>query len=513
MRKHLPICGLVGAGLLVIGLVLFALAPGFNLKVCIPLIGGILLLVVFFSLGFDMVKRFWSRRSTQYGANAVLMILIVLALLVLVNFVSTRHHWVFDTTKVKIYSLSDQTIKVLKNLKQEVKIIAFYRQGRGQRLKDLLESYRARSRKVTFEFVDPDRSPEKARRYGIKEYETVVAECGTREERFTGEATEKKLTNAILKVSKEKKKVVYFLKGHGEKGLDDTGRRGFNVVKEELENNNYEPKSLLLAEEDEVPGDCSLLVAAGPQKEYLVKELSMIRDYLDRGGKAFFLLDPGVYSGLEGIAASWSVVLGDDFVVDASGIGSLFGVSYAMPIISTYGNHPITKDLRVMSFYPLARSVSLSKQSKAGIQGTELAKTSPQSWAERDLTPLKAKAKPPRFDPKTDKKGPISLAVAVSGEPRTTSPAGKKTRLVVFGDSDFADNQFFKQQANGDLFLNCINWLTEEEELISIRPKSPEFNPLQLTKNQAKTIFWLALIIYPAVVLITGVSIWWRRKR
>jgi ABC-type uncharacterized transport system involved in gliding motility auxiliary subunit len=513
MRRYLPICGLAGVGLLLVGLILFVLAPSFNLKVAIPIIGGLVLLTVFFSLGFSMVNRFWSQRSTQHGANAVLVVVIVLAIVVLANFVGTRHHFVFDTTKVKIYSLSDQTVKVLKSLHQEVKVIAFYRQGRGQRVKDLLESYRARSRKLSFEFVDPDRSPEQARRYNTKEYETVVVECGTYEERFAGEATEKKLTSAILKVSKAEKKVVYFLEGHAEKDLDDTGREGFSAVRDELKNDNYAPKSLLLAEEEEVPEDCSLLVAAGPQKEYLVKELSLIRDYLDKGGKALFLLDPGVYSGLEGIAAPWSIVVGDDFVVDASGIGSFIGVSYAMPIVSAYGKHPITKDLRAMSFYPLARSVSLSEQSRGELQGTEVAKTSSQSWGETDLSSLKTGAKAPRFDPKTDKRGPVSLAVAVSGKSQTSSSTEEKTRLVVFGDSDFADNQFFKQQANGDLFLNCINWLTEEEELISIRPKNPEFNPLQLTKKQAKSIFWLVLIIYPAAVLITGVTIWWRRKR
>ncbi|HID95371.1 MAG TPA: hypothetical protein EYP53_04850 [Candidatus Latescibacteria bacterium] len=458
------------------------------------------------------LKELLGSRSAKYGSNLAASITIVLGIVVLVNFLANRHNYRFDTTKSKIYSLADQTNKLLKGLDKDVKVTAFFREGRGQRLKDLLEEYRYRSGRISYEFVDPDRNPGKARRYGIKEYGTVVVESGTREEKVTN-PTEKDLTSAILKVTRKEKKIVYFLEGHGEKAIDEKGRDGYSVAKEELEANNYQVKDLVLARETQVPEDCAVLIAAGPREEYLVNELSMIRDYLKKGGKAFFLLDPGYYSGLEGLAAEWSIVVGDDFIVDASGIGSLFGVDYSMPIISQYGDHPITQDLRIMSFYPLARSVSLSKGKKGNITGTELAKTTPRSWAETDLTPLKRAGQLPKFDPQRDKRGPVSVAVAVSGSPEGSESGSKGARLVIFGDSEFANNQFFKQQANGDLFLNSINWLAEEEELVSIRPKEPGFSPLYLTRRQGKTIFWLTLVLLPAAVLVSGVVIWWKKRR
>jgi len=461
------------------------------------------------------MKALWSKRSLKYGSNTFLLIVIVLAVVAMVNFLSAKHHQRFDVTEGKLYSLADQTISVLKGLKKEVKVLAFYREGTGQELRDRLREYDYRSDKFLFEFVDPDKNPEKAKMYDIRSYRTIVVQSGTKEEKIH-EDTEKELTNAILKVTREGNKVIYFVEGHGENRTDDSGKEGYSYVKQGLEEANYDVKTVLLAQEGKVPEDCAILVVAGAQRAFLSNEIELIRTYIEQGGDAFFLFDPEVDTGLEELLKVWGIEVGRDVVVDVSGIGRLFGIGgVGVPIAGEYGAHPITeKHKGIMTFYPLARSVSFEQGGREDVTGTELAKTSSSSWAESDLNVLKGAEA--RRDP-GEKRGPISLSVAVTVEVKkegASEEASEKqqARLVVFGDSDFAKNRFFPQQGNGDLFLNSISWLAEEEELISIRPKTPGFNPITLTKAQGRNLFWLSVVLLPLAVLVAGTVVYVRRR-
>jgi ABC-type uncharacterized transport system involved in gliding motility auxiliary subunit len=227
----------------------------------------------------------------------------------------------------------------------------------------------------------------------------------------------------------------------------------------------------------------------------------MIGKYLDGGGKAMLLLDPQSDSNLNDVLASWNVELGNDIVIDVSGVGRLTG-SPAIPLVVKYGSHPITKDMTdTMTFFPLVRSVSMGKSSSGGASGTELLKTSEQSWAATDLKDAGT------FHDGKDKKGPISLGVAV-----TKSTGDKEGRLVVIGDSDFAVNEAIEFQSNGNLFLNSINWLAQDEDMISIRPKAPETRSVTMTVSQQNLLFWLTLALMPGIVIASGVYIWWKRR-
>ncbi|MFH1006920.1 MAG: GldG family protein [Candidatus Latescibacterota bacterium] len=461
------------------------------------------------------MRAFLSKRSLKYGSNTFVLIGIVLAVVAMVNFVSTRHHSRFDVTQGNLYSLSDQTVGVLKNLSKDVHVLAFYRDGGGQELRDRLQEYAYRSDQFSFEFVDPDKSPEKAKQYGIRSYQTIVVLGGNKEEKLT-EDTEKELTNAILKVTREGNKAIYFVEGHGENRTDDADKEGYSYVKKALEEANYDVNTVLLAQRGGVPDDCAILVVSGAQRTFLSNEIEMIETYIQQGGDVFLLFDPGVDTGLETLVAQWGVQVGRDVVVDVSGIGRLFGIGgVGTPIAGEYGAHPITeKHKGTMTFFPLSRSVSFDGGGRTDVTGTELAKTSSSSWAENDPNVLSGGevSRGPG-----EQGGPISLSVAVTvaiqGEDTSDEDTEQEqARLVVFGDSDFAKNGYFPQQGNGDLFLNCISWLAEEEELISIRPKEAGFNPITLTKAQGRNLFLLSVILLPLLVLVVGTVVYVRRK-
>jgi ABC-type uncharacterized transport system involved in gliding motility auxiliary subunit len=459
--------------------------------------------------------NFLRKRSVKYGGNAVTGVMMMLGVLVLVNFLATRYSQRFDLTEGNIYSLSDQTVALLSGLDKDVNMVAFYREQTQPAFENLLEIYAYNSSRIRYRFVDPDTNPAEAKRYGIRSYGTTVLEAGGKEERIST-SDERELTNAIARVIRDTEKKVYSLTGHGEKSMTAVDRNGYSQVLEALQRANYVVRdTFLLARAEAVPGDCSLLLIAGPTKPLLDSEITAVQSYLEAGGAALILLDPAVVSGLEPFLESWGVDVGNNYVVDSGGMGRLFNLDYSMPMGAEYGNHPVTeKHKGLMTAFLLARTVGRSGN-RGGKEIVELVKTASASWGESDLSSLRGEEPEDiSFDSVTDKRGPVPLAVAVTSEPSRPSAeeAERKTRLVVFGDSDFANNQLFSFQGNGDLFMNAVSWLMEDGELIAIRQKERGFRPISLTAGDEQVVFWFSIFLLPAIPLVAGIIVWWKRR-
>jgi len=497
---------------------------------------GVAAIAVYIALNLSSLKKGFRRKSFLYSSNLVLVIVLVLGIVVLVNYFLSRHHLRVDFTEAKLHSLSDQTIQVLKNLKKEVQVKGFFRDSNYSRSKmeDLLKTYGYYSTKIKFEFIDPDKNPALVKAYNVAQDGTSVLEGSGQENRITT-ATEEDLTNAIIKVTREAKKTIYFLEGHGEAGIEETGDIGYSFAKDELAKLSYEVKKLALAVSETFPPDCSVLIIPGPRKDLLPNEFETIGNYIDRGGRVLFMLDPGSAPGLDPFLLKYGVKLGDGVVVDA--ISRMFGADYTMPVITEYDDSPITRGFRYATFFPYARPVDPADQKPEGAVVSPLGKTSPNSWAEMNLEEEMKKNRV-SLEKDKDRQGPITLAVTVTlpakdepksaeppkpedtpsrqaepkpAEPDSTAPK-KEARLAVFGDSEFAANQYYNLSGNGNLFLNAVNWLTEETDLISILPKTSSPRTLQLTPSQSRLIFFFSALILPLAVLVLGVSVWLRRR-
>ncbi len=447
----------------------------------------------------------------QYGRwiNAFWGTILVLGIVVLVNFLAERYHERVDVTAGKLHSLADLTVKTLENMDKHVRVLAFMEEGKDDQLETLLKTYTTHTAQFDYEMIDPDKEPERTQNYGVKQYNTLVIEADQNRQRIT-DLEEKEITSAIIKALRDRRERVYLTTGHGEAHLgDEPGALG--VLQERLRDFDYViTDALFLGHTGRVPEDCAVLMIVGPQLRFLQPEIDAIYSYLENGGSVFVLLDPINDSGLEGLLAEWGVVVGEDFVIDTSGIGSLFGLDLTTPVASNYGDHPITqKHDGVLTFFQLARSVEFEETE--GIDGTELITTSKQGWAESDLSVLGRKGqRSVELNESEDRLGPISLSVAAMRSRTDGSSAG---RMVVFGDSDFATNQFFDFQGNGDLVLNSLSWLAEDESLISIRPKEAGHNPIALTQSQSDWIFWISVVLWPAAVSLVGIAIVSRKGR
>jgi ABC-type uncharacterized transport system involved in gliding motility auxiliary subunit len=255
--------------------------------------------------------------------------------------------------------------------------------------------------------------------------------------------------------------------------------------------------------ENGVASGCSLVVIAGPTQQFFPQEAQMLEKYLGSTGKGLILVDPQTDPKLGEIFQAWNTNVEDNVVIDASGMGRLLGAGPAIPLVTTFGQSPITRNFtNVMVFFPLARTVSIADKSKTDPQIVELLKTSPQSFT---VPNLKQGQNELTFNPKTA--GPLSLGVAASHK-----AGGGEARLVVIGNSAFAANPYVGLQKNGDLFYNTIDWLAQDENLISIRPKSQTNRRVTLTEGQASALRWLDLFFLPGIVIFSGVYIWWKRR-
>jgi len=493
--------GYLGLGLLIAGYLRYSIQETLGTFNKALLISGAVLLVVGLVLNFRALRDYFRRRSARLGANTAVMTVAVVAILALCNFLGYRHHKRVDVTAEKLYSLSDQTRKIVSGLPKDVKIIKFDKEDDPE-LRDRMQEYRDLSKRLSYERIDPQVRPEAAKQYGITHMGEVIVTAGNRTERppATGEQD---LTNAILKVTRDTLKTVCFVEGHGEKQLSSTNEaKGYGAVDRLLKNENYQTKTVNLVTANQVPDECAVLVEAGP-KTLFPQEAAMIGKYLDGGGKALLMIDPDTDPQLGDVLKAWNIQLGNDTVIDASGVGRLFGTGPAVPLVLNYGSHPITKDFsRVMTFFPFARSVSVISNAGGAVSTTELLKTSEESWAETELKNGQAK-----FDEGKDKKGPITIGVAASKR-----VGDKEARLVVIGDSDFASNGYSRHPPNRDLFMNTVNWLAQDEDLIAIRPKSTTDRRVTMTASQQTLLFWTTLLLIPGLVIGSGAYIWWKRR-
>ncbi|MCJ7486882.1 MAG: GldG family protein [Candidatus Aminicenantes bacterium] len=485
---------------------------------------GLLALAAHIAFNLKSLKQSFRRKSFIYSGNLLLVIVLVLGIVGLLNYFLSKNNYRMDFTSAKLHSLSDQSVSVLENLKSDIAFKCFFREGNFGRaaMENLLKIYAYHSGKIKYEFIDPDKNPGLVKRYDVTQDGTTVIEAGDKESRITT-TSEEDITNALIKATRAAKKVIYFLEGHGEESVEEAGDNGYATVKTELEKLGYEVKKQALALADRFPKDCALLVVPGPQKDFLPNEYETIRAYLEDGGRVLFMVDPETATLLPLFLSDYGFKLENDIVVDT--VSRLLGGDYFMPVVSEYETHAITDKFGYATFFPFARSVEIGEAKPEGATLTALAKTSPNSWSERQLDQKEVK-----FTPDKDKQGPISLAVVSSfktkaaepspapGEPTPAEAAAKpeaaekEARIAVVGDSDFAKNRYCGVSGNGNFFLNIANWLTEEADLIAIQPKTQTPRTIQLTPSQGRLLFLVSVFILPLAVLLLGLSVWLRRR-
>jgi ABC-type uncharacterized transport system involved in gliding motility auxiliary subunit len=447
-------------------------------------------------------------RQQKYSLYSTVYVVVILAVLGTANYLANKNNKTFDTTSNKRYSLSDQTIKIVKGLTKDVSITYWDNQEGFTPAKDLLGQYMILNPKLKVEYVDAIKKPALARAAGITNLGTIVVEADKKREEAKS-LTEEQITSALVRVLKGTERTVCFAQGGGEKELDKNARDGYTAVKETVERDNYKTQMLNLLEKADIPSSCTVLVVPGPKFDYPPAAVEGLKKHVESGGKAMFLLDPpfnvaklkiAENKELTDMLAGWGVTLNKDLVVDLSRVGQMMGGAV---LANKFESHPIVRE---MSGRPVVMAFPRSLDAKNGDKTTveKLFSSMSSSFALTDLS--KAEIDP---NPDKDKRGPFPMAVAGSYK---TGQENKDGRFVVVGNSSFIDNGSIQLYGNADLFLNMLAWLSADEDLISIRPKDPEDRRIQLEQGQMNTVIVVSQFVLPLIAFGAGIMIWRKRR-
>lgn len=470
-------------------------------------------------------------RTVVYGGTSALSIMLVAGILVFIVLLGTRYSHRWDLTRDQRQSLSAVSRSLLKEVDKPLTLTVFFPEGHPERprAREILELYTRQNPQVSLRFFDPERDPVRADEAGYRRPGNVLLEFEGRKQ-LAETFAEEPISEALRRVLHKESKKIYFLTGHGERS-DPREHRGFRVAKKALENEGYKLADLNLLMEGEVPKDAAVITIVAPQKDLLPTEVKALKEYLGRGGRLFLLLEPFDNAGLKDFLAGYGVNLDNGMIFEYNQLTQDRAI--LSPIVTQYGPHRITQDFTLFTIFPGPRPLFLNKEVKT-VTLLPLVSTSPSSWEKlgKDWQKDWQKEKKPLYDQKLDKKGPFTVAALV--EPKTDKQPAKSAEkpakpdqkpsepeksaqapqafLAVFGDADFAADEFFNQLGNGDLFLNTVNFLAAEEKQIIIRKNDQKLEPLQLTRWQILMIFFISVILLPLAMLTAGVSAYFRRR-
>lgn len=515
-RRRFAAIGLYIAGLAgLVSLGLYIVFRKFDLSLQISLGMVVVGLALFAILDPEQVRVALTGRQARYGSNALVMTLAFIGILGVVNYLVYNHSQRWDLTENKQFTLAPETVATLNELPQKVQAIAFFTpRFNSDTAQGLLDQYKFHGDgNFDYQFIDPEANPILAQQDNITRDGTIVLQMGNKQEQVTL-ITEREITAGLVRLISTGPRTIYFLTGHGEYSPDDTGDRSFSQIKAILESKNYTVKSFNLLAENKIPEDAQVVVIAGPMKPVSQAEVEQIKAFVDGGGKLIVMEEPLPVTDFgqdpdplaDYLAQSWGITLGKDIVVDQTSNNPLFAVA------NQYADHLITQKMQgLVTFFPTARSVTISGD-QSGSTDVELVYTATQSWAETDLTTLAASSQDGQSlqvnpDQGVDLMGPVSIAA--SGENQSNN-----SRVVVFGDSDFASDNFYNLYGNGDLLVNSIDWVDEQENLINLTPKDNIQRLLIPPQPYAMNLILLGTVfLLPGSVLLAGVVVWYQRRR
>ncbi|HJT20805.1 MAG TPA: DUF4350 domain-containing protein [Nitrospira sp.] len=498
--------GIIGITLAVAGMIGYSLAPDKLWMATLTEGLALFCLVAFFIVHFEVLKAFSARRSTRMGVNSVLMALFFVGILAILNFLAARHSVRWDFSENQNFSLTPQTHRIIRGLPRDVKITVFTREKDPgyQSYRERLDSYRQASARISVEFVDPERQPKLAQTYGITRSDTAIFESGTQTIRVTN-PSEAELTAALIRVSKDDKKRILFLEGHGEPSLDNRERTGLSQARDILDKQGYDVGTISLLTQTAVPDNTAILIVAGPRKPITAEELERIYAYVQKGGHLLLLVDPDSQADFAPLLSRWGLGLGRGVLVDLQ--DRLAQGDLTALLVRTFTEHEITQDLNAAVLLPLSRHVTFDEQAGKDWDFVPLARTSPNSWAETDL-----KGRVVSLNEKEDVKGPLPMAAALT--PKAPPAEGKaRPAIVIIGNSTFATNAFVNFPGNTDFFLHSAAWLAQDREMIAIGPRDQALRPFVPNPIQERTLLYVEVMFLPALLLVSGIVEWRKRRR
>ena len=508
---------------------------------------GLVLVFLALVLSPRAIAIFLTGRQGRFGSNILVLTIAFFIIVILVNLLLYRNPTRVDVTATRVFTLSEQTVQIIDNLDGLVRANAFFvpadtQSGAArQQAEDLLNEFTRRSNMFSYRFVDPELQRSVAQQYGVTSFPAIVFEDlaeGTIQS--VQSFTEQDFVTSILIVTGADQKIVYNLTGHDEAGVtrdplsgEIDNENGLDFAIGGMQRDNYRVLPLNLKQDAMVPEDAALLVVAGPRQDLDPEELAAVDAYLKRGGRMIALFDPATPETYNRLISQWGVFLSNrhpqtgELLSVADAVSNVAGEELT-PLLQRANlqyppsSSPLLQDITIadqidVTFFPDAAAIDSwapPQELPPSVRIVPLGITTPASW-------LEANTEEVSFDSTEDRPGAFTVAMVVEANATlaldatggiTEAQRHPTTRIVIFGDSDFAKNKFFASSDNADFFLNSVNWLADDYELISIRPKIFPFRELVVTTRERDFIKWSSWFVPPVIMLIIGMVVWWRRR-
>lgn len=478
------------------------------------------------------VAIFLAGRKGRYGVNVAIMTIAFFIILLVANFLMYQNPNRIDVTATRVFTLSDQTHSILDDLSKNSRSVhghAFFvsadtSNNDRQLAEDLLAEFDRRSDSFTFSFVDPELNRSEALKYNVTTYPSVVFEADDGKFQGIPLLTEQDFVTGILIATGTEQKVVYYLTGHGETSISRDpitgaiGLEGLDLAIDGMRRDNYLVRSLNLKQFEDVPDDAAVLIIPGPKdsKDLDDEEFTAITKFIQSGGRILMLMDPNPPEKFNTLARLYGVSISGDHVIDA--VSNISGQMLSPMIQKANGqfttstsapNLTIADDVSVIILPDSAAILSPSAEEfglRDHITFTPLALTTPASWLTDNTEELEYSVE--------KQQGPftVSAVVEATGMYSDLGATHELAKIVFFSDSDFATNKYFASMDNSDIFLNSINWLADDFELISIRPKLLPYRELVVNSRERDFIKWSSWTLPPSLMLLLASIVWWRRR-
>ena len=488
---------------------------GWNSMLWLPL--GLAIVCFAFAVLRDwrMFLEFFSLRTTKHGMNMGALIMSMIVFLIAVNFLAVSKDKKWDWTSEGINSLSEQSLKVVENLQTDTDLVLLYRIGENdettrRQVTEVANYYSSASKKFHLKVYNALERPDLSQKYGYTSgpyglYLTQSTSPDGKGERHVKVElpTEEEVTRALLRFSRDKKKFVYFVSGHGEHDITLSGPESVSQFKHDLEV-FYEVRSLELSKSPKVPMDADVVIVAGPRQAYLPAEIDALRDFAKRGGHLFLAIDPGVGHGLASLTKTFGVEFQNNFLLDARatipGAGNIAVLGH---VFSKQAES--TKQFRSgFTLFYIASALKKSPDAPKEFKIDEIIRSTEDPVASSEL----------RSDAGVQIPGPHTLAIESKGRLSGSGPAEieKEFDVIVVGDGDFLRDNLYRSNLNRDFAVNAVASLAKDAELVSIRPKVPAGTKLEMPEQKLLILLFGFLLPVPIILFFTGGLLWWRRK-
>ncbi len=453
----------------------------------------------------------------QSQLNSIIMVILILSLAGLLAWLSVRYQTQMDWTQSGRHTLSHASQEVLNRMEGPVEITAYAREDGNlrQAVEKIVGRYQRLKPDMKLHFVNPDAVPDEVRNAGITINGEMLVRYQDRIEHVkTG--TEEEFTNTLERLARGSEHWLAFLEGHGERDLLGKANHDLSLWATQLVSRGFKIQPLDLTNIQIIPSNTKILVIASPSVDLLPGEIALIVEYLLRGGNILWLADPGGLHGLEPLADQLGIEIPTGLVIDFA--GSLIGIEDPSIVLITprlYPDHAVTKAFNYTTFFPTTASIQVNDQAVdlAPWNKSSLLTSADHTWLEMGVPKGEIE-----YNEDIDKIGPLDIGISLERIIENDSnDADDSTtiqqRIIVIGDGDFLSNAYVGNSGNLDLGVRLINWLSNDDDFISIPIKTINDAHIELSLVASAIIGFGFILVLPLIFLGTGLTIWWRRKK